>query len=459
MKKRTAARGGCILLLLTIGVAAIALLVAMPAGDVSQQLVDDVLAHQAALSYERPSHVAPPLAGSFGEHARSALLALTGAGSLESALRDSLRQVAAGDLDYDAIDEADREALDDLRPHVEALIRAATAERGDPPAGLGFMGSASPQATDGWIGVQLGARMVAVDGRADLDAGDPSAAARRCVGYLAVLRDSALGGPMLGSMLASSSLGLLGDVCAAAFDAIPPEEKTATIAALETIRAGWPARRDVVGEYCLELRLYTLGRALAPRHVDQLPPAVQWAIEEAARTTEPLMENVAAPAWAREALLRRGAPRIAARMDRHVALTEGPASRRFREAGPRAALEDAQSPSSLIEATEDAMFGLYTTGGWVEGPSDAFSEEIIDDRLRHGETRRDLLLGALRADLALETTGACPTDVGLVDPRSYAPLFVHESPGGCLVLAEGLIEDLYPNNFHGFEPQQREVRP
>jgi hypothetical protein len=276
--------------------------------------------------FPRPSQVADPAAGTFGEAAAAPWDGLAEREGLSvdvelcRAVRDGeqlpstaslacLREVAGGSAD------------------LALLLEAPTGSR---PArsGLGTLDVPVGGSRErSWSMLPYAAKLAALRIRAELDAGQPAQALATCIDLLALARDTSCGAGLAGRLPAVAVTEVAFRPCVAAIDAAPPDARTSAAEPLRRIEAGTPELGAVLGEYALGVR----ARAFAPYvpGAESLPGRVpEWAREGGDHEAGPLFALRLGDTWHRiegtlaEVVAAAGLPleQRVARLDR---LSEG----------------------------------------------------------------------------------------------------------------------------------------
>ncbi len=359
-------------------------------GDLEAALVRDATDVVAA-PRPRPSHVDRPVPGQFSDALRPAYgpflagFQATAAGG-EAVLAG---QVARGERPASDLPVALREqvlALVPLHDAVLAASRAAVADLGPDHAAFGPFAApvgAGPQAGDSWLGIQHAARLAAI--RIWL-APDATALGERlplCLDGLALGRDAAISGGLVGTMVEASTVALLQPACGAALGALPPGQVLDALDRLRRIRDAVPHLDAMLREEMIQVRLLTYGPDLPERLRAGLPARPRAFVEDGAmRPDSAWGRAVARLAW-------RPLERFQARM---VAAARLPAAER------EAAMADA-----------DAAF---TWLGWLlglpEAPTPAQNYARYARRAEAARLRLELLAAAAAARQFRNQGGAWP---------------------------------------------------
>lgn len=313
-------------------------------GDLEARLVRDANATFTA-PRPRPAH-APARPGTFGDAAARHLPAIQAeyeAAKADEPARELARAIAAGDRPFADLPPRYRDALDRLRPALDGLLDGTRAERADLAPGAN---AAAPAPGADWLGVQHAVLLAAVDVRGALADGDAARASARCLDALALARDAAVTGMLVGRMVGVAAVGRLAPPCTSALAALPPAARREEAAALRTIAAGIPPLEETMRQDGLAMELLAFGQVMSP------PGRAALAPEAAAH----LASGPAYSGWQR--LLVRDAWRSArALLDRQLlayGLPAGP-----REAALKAALDEARKDPNPIPYVGAPDFSRY----------------------------------------------------------------------------------------------------
>jgi hypothetical protein len=196
----------------------------------------------------RPSHVSPPLPGTFGE-----LLEPHMAGLAESyaSYRQSgavgMAQIARVSDGREPVAKLGPEPLHNLALHRRALegaLRATHAESARAPAALRLF--STMRHGDPFAHAMQAARLATLDILILLDQGRASDAATECADVLALGRDLSYPS-VLGRMIGVTVNGIVAPACGRALSAASPEVLERTRPQLATIRAGTPRFAQILG--------------------------------------------------------------------------------------------------------------------------------------------------------------------------------------------------------------------
>jgi len=353
----------------------------------------------------RPSHVAGPLPGTFGELLEPHLAALDESklayqrwGPAES---DRVRRIYNG---QDPISRLGAEASADLARHRAAMrgaLRATRAQSARAPASLrlfGFFGPGEP-----FIDVQQAAKLAALDMLTLLDRGRADEAAEECVDALALGRDVSYPS-VLGRMVGVAVTGISAHACGRALSAASATVVERVRAQLFAIRGGTPRFADI-------LRREWLFQQLLFAHSDpRLPEGARVFIADAQNQSRTALDRLEPALFSGTAF-------------------EGQAAR-------MAVLLDAQQLdwSACAERMEEVQRRLH----WNPIIRKASNFVSLLRRHRDGFLKLDALACAASVVLERTRTGALPRDAASACPpieqhakcaEQSAPMHILESGG------------------------------
>lgn len=228
-------------------------------GPLAARLIREANALESA-SYPRPAHVPSPTPGTFAQAMAPHLAALVAAFQAEpqltGALGEQCRDVANGTAPPSTLPPECRQRLERDRELLHRVLAATHAEAGGLPEGLGVPSSpAHPLQEHGMTALLYAVRLAALETRLQLDAGQADAAVDTCLDALALGRDMALGGGILGRMASCTAQGMAFRPCAAALDAASVARKQQALDELASLRAGLPPFSRSVHEESVQMQL------------------------------------------------------------------------------------------------------------------------------------------------------------------------------------------------------------
>jgi hypothetical protein len=241
--------------------AAAAVAVRLDVRDLEERLVREANEVVAA-PRTRPVHVDRPGPGALGEALARHLPAFEGVRAeleAEAEASSAVHRILGGDRPAAELPEAWAGALRRLEGDLDGLLLGTHAERADlAPADDPFL----PANGASWAGYQLAARLSALRVRLALAAGRPGQAARDCLDGLALGRDAAIAGGLVGRMVRSALMATVGPACADAIPILPREERLAAAARLRGIRDAVPGIDAMIREEALQTQLLVYGSQL-----------------------------------------------------------------------------------------------------------------------------------------------------------------------------------------------------
>lgn len=252
----------------------------------------------AARRYPRPSHLAAPEPGTFGEALSPLLPDLIAANEAYKALPPATVELCTAAWSKAVGQRLPAPCLRlvlEGRGRVAPLLRAThRAEGGVPPEASPL--NAPDVAMPRLLALQHGARLVALTVADLVAAGKGAAAWELCNDGFALGRDAAHGGALLGMMISTAIVGILTVPCAAALRQVPPAQRSAAAAGLERIRDGFAGFDAVMDFERIYSGLGTFGSLLTDKDVAALPPRAWALVRKSTEQVEP--GPLAARAWA-----------------------------------------------------------------------------------------------------------------------------------------------------------------
>jgi hypothetical protein len=195
----------------------------------------------------RPTHVADPLPGTFGELLEPHLAALHDSfvafKALSAGSRDELMRIYNGKASSNQLGPV---ALRDLQLRREAMrgvLRATHATFARPPTAFRLFYTWRPDAP--FLDLQHASRLAAIDILMLLDQGRVHEAVEECVDVLALGRDVSYPS-VLGRMIAVSMLGIVSHACGRALTTAPLHVVEGVPAQLAVIRTATPRFSDIL---------------------------------------------------------------------------------------------------------------------------------------------------------------------------------------------------------------------
>jgi hypothetical protein len=235
-------------------------------GDLEGRIVRDANA-LFSRTHPRPVHVDAPVGAAMGDLARAHLPSIA---AVEKRLEGELaktREVVSGTSPLGALPPSVTVALAELGPELDAVLHATHAARADFPDALDL-------GKDGeWIrATQHAALLAGVRMRVALAAGDPASAIRDGLDALALGRDVAIAGGLVGRMVDAAIDARLAPVVSAAVDALPtPAERRDALRRLRVLRDAVPPFSRTLADEMVLAQL-AMGDALSARAESALDP-------------------------------------------------------------------------------------------------------------------------------------------------------------------------------------------
>jgi hypothetical protein len=240
-------------------------------GDLEERLVRDANATFSRPRF-RPVHVDVATPGPFGDAVARHLPAIQRwADSVkeDSKGRDAAREIVEGKRSFAELPRSYATALEPLAPHLDGLLAGTHAERADlPPAQEGWR----PCDGTDWTGHQAAALLAGLRIRRDLAAGDAHRAVATCLDGMALARDAAITGGLVGHMTAVTEVKRLWAPCHDALGRLDPRARTDAVRRLRTIRDALPSVAEMLRVEFLSVELLAQGNAMSPSVKEQLGP-------------------------------------------------------------------------------------------------------------------------------------------------------------------------------------------
>lgn len=360
--------------------------------DLEEELVREANRTIGA-QHPRPLHVDVAAPGSFADALARHLPPLEGEARRwfdRKDLLEHLRAAGAGTEPLEALPPEYAETLAAVRTDLRGLLEGTHAARAELAVGSDpFM----PAGAATWSGYQFAARLVAVEVRSALAAGKRDEAVELCLDGLALGRDAAVAGGLIGRMVHGATATILLPACAATLgtSAAPREVQ----ARLRSVRDAVPAFESTVREESAAMQLLMFGQQLSAEHRAQLRPrpAALATSEEPARWLGALTRRIAWRDIARsyaelaEAIALRGDARRSAlsSFDQRWSSTWNPGMKPFATNGPdflRYALRDEAAVLRLDLLVCAGAAKVYQTAA-------AAWPARLDDLVRAGLLRGD----------------------------------------------------------------------
>ncbi|MDY7232781.1 hypothetical protein [Hyalangium rubrum] len=243
------------------------------AGALGDRLVREANAREQ-LTWARPSHVVPPLAGSFTE-ALDALMpeVLRFQVPSETLFGNDCNKVARGLAPFEALPPSCLQVLDNAKDLLPRVLTATRHEQGGLPQGL--RSSSDPQhpyQAKGKAALRMLIRLSSLETLRKLSLGQADSAVDTCLDGLALSREFALGGGLTGSLISAHGYGYLYPACAQALDAARPERKRQALEQLARLREGFPPLSLVVQDEAIHTQLVHYGIMLSEEQRRELLP-------------------------------------------------------------------------------------------------------------------------------------------------------------------------------------------
>lgn len=357
-------------------------------------------------SRPRPVHVDAPVPGTFGEALTRYLPEIektSGAYMEDENAKEVLSAILRGERPLADAPTRVLTDLDQLGSALDGVLRATHAERADyASVADGF--DPSPGTTG--LGLQYAAALAGFRIRTAVAKGDAARAAAECLDGLALARDEAIAGGLIGRMLSVVIVDRLTYPCAEALTALPASQRHEAVSRLRTLRDAIPGLDALMREEAAWMQLMIHAPDLSPARLAELGQRPKLIAEDGRKNANPRAKRIAYNiAW--------------------------PFTRaKYRQLARAAALPPAERDASLEALPSGASW-------YAPGPSE-FRRYF---RRADGALQElDLVVLAVGAKTFCEDHGAWPTtptvlvEAGLVTPaeqqRAGAARFVPVASGG-----------------------------
>ncbi|MBI5543873.1 MAG: hypothetical protein HY901_08310 [Deltaproteobacteria bacterium] len=230
-------------------------------GDLEDRLVRDANSIVGAPK-TRPLHVDRGEPGSLGQALGKHLPSLGRARKTDANDESStaaLREVLGGERPLSDLPNCYSRVLIELKDDLDGVLLATHAESAD----LASADDAfDPAPGVSWLDYQFGAWLTGIRVRKSLAEGNTAEAARDCLDGLALARDSAVSGGLIGHLIGVLIIERLGPACAAALAALPENQRPDSMARLRQVRNAVPGFEVTMREEAVQVQLSFLGPQL-----------------------------------------------------------------------------------------------------------------------------------------------------------------------------------------------------
>ncbi|RKH64596.1 hypothetical protein [Corallococcus aberystwythensis] len=227
--------------------------------------------------HPRPAHVTATRPGTFGEAVTGLLPALLQqareAPVPNAAEAATLEAVTEGRTPVTALPASSREALEHGRPLMLRVLAATHAESGGLPEDLRPLSAPETTRRDALLqALRHVVDAAALETRLLIARGDVDQAVDTCVDTLALNRELALGGGLLGQRLSANGYARTWRVCADALDAASLPRKRRAISQLTRLHEGFPPVSLTLHEESVAAQLHAFRDLLSDDARAALPP-------------------------------------------------------------------------------------------------------------------------------------------------------------------------------------------
>ncbi|GMU04739.1 hypothetical protein [Corallococcus caeni] len=228
--------------------------------------------------HPRPVHVTPARPGTFGdavEALRPALLQQARETPAPSAAEAATRKaVTEGHAPVTDLPASSHEALERGRPLMRRVLAATHAESGGLPEDLRPLSGPESSRRDALLqALRNVVEEAALETRLLVSRGEADQAVDTCVDTLALSRELALGGGLLGQRLSATGYGRVWRACADALDAASLARKREAISQLTRLQEGFPPVSLTLHEEAVAAQLHAFRDLLSDEARAGLPPS------------------------------------------------------------------------------------------------------------------------------------------------------------------------------------------
>jgi hypothetical protein len=374
-------------------------------GPLAERLVREVDA-VARARYPRPSHVTPARPGRFAEHLEPLMGEVL---RLYRERPEALRSAAAGwpclavtegRAPVSELPPPCREAVERGWEGVARVLAATHAEEGGLPEGLGpLVAPSHPYASDGLLALLHLVRLAGLEARLRLARGRAEEAVDLCLDALALSRELAAGGGLVGHMVSASGSETLYRPCAAALDAASLARKRSAVTQLARLAEGLVPFSQTMREESAVMQLMVFGELLSAEQLAALPPGAR----AVATRTSGLLAHTSNPldvrlAWRKtvkvyDALVpvvdlgpearRRAFSAIDARASGELYPAQGPEAEAYARFAER--VEVLRLQHDALQALVEVDLRRAETGRWPESPPHRAVHSFVLESSQPGE--------------------------------------------------------------------------
>ncbi|NOK16888.1 hypothetical protein [Corallococcus carmarthensis] len=228
-------------------------------------------------THPRPAHVTATQPGTFGEAVASLLPALIQqareAPALNAAEAATREAVTEGRAPVTDLPSSSREALEHDRQLMRQVLAATHAESGGLPEDLRPLSGPEVSGRDALLqALRHVVDAAALETRLLVSRGDADQAVDTCVDTLALSRELALGGGLLGQRLSANGYGRTWRACADALDAASLGRKRQALSQLTRLHEGFPPVSLTLHEEAVAAQLHAFRDLLSDEARAELPP-------------------------------------------------------------------------------------------------------------------------------------------------------------------------------------------
>lgn len=245
----------------------------------------DALVHEAnevvAAPRPRPTHADSATPGSFGEALARHLPPFDEAGkdlAKDEAGKGVLDGCAKGTRPLSDLTVDQRRTMASLAPNLDGLLAGTHAATADLPSNADPFG---PLPDRSWLGLQLAAMHAAIRIREEVGGGGAERAIPLCLDGLALGRDAAVSGGLVGRMINAAVVAKLAPACGDLLAALPLEAARETVRPVRAIRDAIPTFAAMMREEAIQMQLFLYGREMGAARERLLERPRRFAEEQA----------------------------------------------------------------------------------------------------------------------------------------------------------------------------------
>jgi hypothetical protein len=244
-------------------------------------------------SHPRPVHADAPASGTFGEALTPYLPDIEKASRIyaeDEQAKEVLSAILRGERPLADAPTRVLTDLEQLGSALDGVLRATHAERAEyASVADGF--DPSPGTTG--LGLQYAASLAGFRIRAAVAKGDVARAAAECLDGLALARDEAIAGGLIGRMLSVVIVDRLTYPCAEALTALPASQRRVAVSRLRTLRDAIPGLDALMREEAVWMQLMLHAPDLSVARLAELRQRPKLVTEDGRKNANPRSKRIA----------------------------------------------------------------------------------------------------------------------------------------------------------------------